>query len=105
MQRRNSIFALIIGGLEIGIATTVELATRRNAEPSALPAVLFGIGAAEIGLGIYGLLVESPVESSYETWRKVRAPTGAARTATSVRPSFGFSPLPGGGAISGGFAF
>jgi hypothetical protein len=104
-RHRSSVFALVVGTLEIGIATTVELATRRNAEPNALPAVLFGIGAAEIGLGIYSLLVESSVETSYETWRKVRATPTPPPQASSVRPSFGFSPLPGGGAIAGGFTF
>ena len=102
-RRSGAIFSIVFGSLAGAVGTTLELTLERRSDWNTLSPLLFGIGAADIGLGLYSLLVESPFETAHRTWKKARVPAPAA--ATVVRPSVAFAPLAGGGAISLGFAF
>ncbi|MDB5219944.1 MAG: hypothetical protein JWO86_7871 [Myxococcaceae bacterium] len=72
--------------------------------PAVATALLVSGGASALA-GFYTLATESGVERSYRTWASFRAERLADMSARTVRPTFGFAPMPGGGFISGGFAF
>ena len=99
-RHHGAVFALVLGTLAMGGAAAIELGKSRDSDNHSFSSFLYVVGALDVGLGIYGLLVESPFEESYATWHAARRPAPA-----SVRPSLGFAPLPGGGAFSAGFTF
>ena len=96
----GAVLTLVLGTAAMGIGGAIELGTPRDSGDHSGTSLLYGVGALEVGIGIYGLLAESPFEESYRTWHAARRPAPA-----SVRPSIGFAPLPGGGAVSAGFTF
>jgi hypothetical protein len=92
-----------LGGLALATGTVLHLAFPRGTEHDSWKPLLFGFGGLQVIFGVYNLVVESRIETSFRTWRAVHATGESAQS--RPRPSFGFAPLPGGGAISMGFAF
>ena len=99
-RHHGAVLTLVLGTLAMGVGAALELGRSRDSDEHPYSGVLFGIGAADVGIGIYSLLAESPFEESYATWHATRRPA-----AGSLRTSLGFAPLPGGGAFSAGFTF
>lgn len=96
----GAVLTLVLGTVAMSIGAALELGRSRDSEDHTYSGVLYGVGALDIGIGIYALLAESPIEESYATWHAGRRPAAAP-----LRPSLGFAPLPGGGAFSAGFTF
>lgn len=99
-RHHGAVLTLVLGTVAMSVGAAVELGRSRDSDDHPYTGVLFGIGAADVGIGIYGLLAQSPFEESYATWHAARRPA-----AGSLRPSLGFAPLPGGGAFSAEFTF
>ena len=102
-RRTYGTLAVVLGGILVSGAFVLESALPPNSRLLYPQTLLVGVGAVELGAGIFSLMVESRIEVSYQTWRAMREP--AAPTATRARPSVGFAPLPGGGALSLGLTF
>ena len=103
-RHTGAVLTLVIGTLAMGIDAAVELSRSRDDTRPRYAGVLYGLGAADIAIGIWGLMVESPFESSYASWHATRRAVAPA-SAAALRPSIGVAPLPGGAAISAGFVF
>jgi hypothetical protein len=95
---------ILVAVSALSIGMSVAVANRTDTKAIAASYGLMASGGISFVLGAHLLLVESPVETSWNTYRAMKG-GGTPRGASPFRPFAGISPLPGGAFATAGLAF
>jgi hypothetical protein len=94
IRRQLGIGGLVIAGIDVAVATVLLAIGAPGSNAHGMAAGLYVAAALGVGFGAYELTTETPIESSYRTWRGLEPSPPRMAAAAAVAPA------PGGGAIA-----